>query len=566
MKTLLAIGLVFSAFSAYGAKAANDTLNEDVTTYLYGMKSVYRTQYAPAAWKKQFASYDLDAEFKTAIEAVQSRPELSLDDSRTIFKNFIYAMKDYHTSISFIATESATLPILVRGTETNLYIVNIDRTKLPEATFPFAAGDELVSVNGKPAMEELAALQAETPANVPATDKALAEATFFRRRASRGIHVPQGPITLGIKKKGSTDVSETQLIWDYTSEKIAPRGTLSSSTLFANTSNKKIENQSGLFHPQMSVAAKDASNAETPFDLGAHKSFIPALGKKIWESSADSIYYSYIYMTPERKLVGYIRISSYGEDDYEKAIAEFAKTIALFESTTDSMVIDQVNNPGGSVFYLYALSSFLSSSPVKTPLHRMSVSQADVAEALDILGKLAAVKTDAEAQTLFAGALNGYPASYEFARFYQSYAQFIVSEWTAGRKLTRPYWIGGVDHINPADTHYTKPILFLTNHLDFSGGDFMPATLQDNKRVTVFGSRTAGAGGYVQDVNLVNNVGIASFRVTASIAERVDGNPIENLGVQPDVVYEMTNEDFTQGFAPYAAAINAAVNKQMAKP
>jgi C-terminal processing protease CtpA/Prc len=136
----------------------------------------------------------------------------------------------------------------------------------------------------------------------------------------------------------------------------------------------------------------------------------------------------------------------------------------------------------------------------------------------------------------------------------------IVAEWDAGHKLTRPYWISGVDHINPADVHYTRPILLLTNHLDFSGGDFFPTILQDNKRVTILGSRTAGAGGYVNNVKIPNNIGIDAFRVTESIAERVSGNPIENLGVTPDILYEMTPADYQTNFKPYTSKIQATVD------
>jgi C-terminal processing protease CtpA/Prc len=155
----------------------------------------------------------------------------------------------------------------------------------------------------------------------------------------------------------------------------------------------------------------------------------------------------------------------------------------------------------------------------------------------------------------------GYEPSYEFVKFMRSYAQFIMDEWTAGRTLTRPYWIAGVNYINPSAVHYTKPVLVLINHLDFSGGDFFPTILQDNKRVTIMGTRTAGAGGYVNDIRLPNNIGVAAFRVTESIATRIDGNPIENLGVTPDKVYEMTVEDYTQNYAPYVRAINATVNE-----
>ena len=553
---------VFLALSALTAQAADslpsDSLADDVIGNLYTMRSVYRAEYAPAAWKKKYAGYDLDTEFSKAIAAIQANPNLTLKDSRKILMNFIYAMKDYHTSISFVSTEAASLPLSIKGTADKFFIVYIDRTKLPESSFPYHVGDQVVTFDGQPTAQALAAVQGQIPANVPGTDKALAEIYLTSRRAARGLAVPQGPVTLGVQAAGSTQVSQTELLWEYTPEKINPRGALADDGFVGTLAAPS--HTSGHFHPMMNVRLAEATSLDNPYDLGGKKTFTPDLGAKIWQSGDDANFYAYIYKTADRKLIGYVRIPQYEAADYGKAVAEFAKTIELFQATTDSMVIDQVNNPGGSVFYLYALASMLTDQPLATPRHHMAITQADVSDALTQIQQALGIKNDDDAKkAIKPGDLDGYPPSYEFVQFGLSYARFIVSEWNAGYKLTRPYWIGGVDHINPAPVHYTKPILLLINHLDFSGGDFFPTIMQDNKRVTILGARTAGAGGYVNDVKVPNNIGVDAFRCTESIAERVDGNPIENLGVKPDLEYEMTEADFAKDYAPYVKAIQAAV-------
>jgi hypothetical protein len=209
---------------------------------------------------------------------------------------------------------------------------------------------------------------------------------------------------------------------------------------------------------------------------------------------------------------------------------------------------------------LYNLASMLAIQPLATPRHRIAITQAEVLEATATIAKLKTVKTDADAKKAFlTDNEQSFPVSYEFAQFSLNFSRFIVSEWKAGRKLTNPYWLEGVDHINPGRTHYSKPILLLINQLDFSGGDFFPAILQDNKRVTILGTRTAGAGGYVNDIAVPNNVGVDSFRCTESIAERVDQNPIENLGVKPDVDYSMVDSDYQGNYQAYAKAIQGAI-------
>jgi hypothetical protein len=571
MSGIIASALVASqSFAATGAATGDTSLADDLIGNLYVMRSVYKAEYAPADWKKKYANYDLDTEFNKALAAIQANPHLTLAQSRTILKNFIYAMKDYHTSISFVSTEGASLPLMIKGTDTKFYIVYIDRTKLPESAFPYHVGDEVVSFGGKPTAQTVADIQAETPAAIPTTDKALAEMYLTMRTGARGLNVPQGPVSLEIIPSGQTASQTIQMIWDYTPEKIDPRGTLSrgpnpfavandDSVTVDESSVGKIKVKHFMMNAKVDPKADDAPPvADNPYTLGGKKSFTPALGTQIWKSADSDIFDAYVYKEAGGKLVGYLRIPQYEVDSYPKAVAEFARDIALFESTTDSMVIDQVNNPGGSVLYLYTLASMLATQPLQTALHRMSITQEDVQAALVQIPQLEGAKTDADVQKLVTSdQTDGFPVGYEFARFNLEYDRFIVNQWNQGRKLTDPYWIGGVDQINPAETHYTKPILLLINHLDFSGGDFFPALMQDNKRVTVMGSRTSGAGGYVADVPVPNNVGVNTFRCTESLAERVNLNPIENLGITPDVPYEMTENDYSNNYADYVKAVKA---------
>ena len=549
MSILALASLSIGAF----AHADDSALRDELVSNLMFMKGVYSAEYAPAEWKKSYAGWDLTTQINLAVADAQ-KPDLNLKGAQKILRNFIYSMKDYHTSISFVSTETASLGFFAKGVNGKYFIQFIDRTKLPMDSFPFSVGDELVSFGDMPTAQAVAQVQAEIPANILSTDLALAELNLTRRRAARGLMVPQGPIMIQVKPQGSDKVQSLQLIWDYTREQIKDPG-------FGILSVGRTAPTPSLLRPQMSVSSDLVDAApENPFGLGTRKAFTPDLGTKIFETASDDPFYAYIYKDATGKMIGYFRLPSYEADDLPRAMASFTRIVGLFQATTDSMIIDQVNNPGGSVLYLYALASMLTDQPLYTPLHKMAITQADVADALTQLAQLQNVKTDADAKKVLGETVEGYPVSYEMSQFMMSYLKFVVSEWNAGRKLTTPYWIAGVDKINPAAVHYSKPILLLTNSLDFSGGDFFPAIMQDNKRVTIMGTRTAGAGGYVNDVTIPNNLGIAAFRVTESIAKRVDDNPIENLGIKPDVDYSFTEKDMTNNYSDYVKAIQSAAS------
>ncbi|RYZ76089.1 MAG: hypothetical protein EOP05_06045, partial [Proteobacteria bacterium] len=66
MKRLLAVLALVAGFTG---SAHATTLSEDVVSQLGAMKSIYAARYAPVGWKKQFAGYDLGAEYNKAVTA-----------------------------------------------------------------------------------------------------------------------------------------------------------------------------------------------------------------------------------------------------------------------------------------------------------------------------------------------------------------------------------------------------------------------------------------------------------------------------------------------------------------
>lgn len=555
-KHLIALFLFLAAFNV----AAQTATQKKMVKFIDSMASVYESMYAPALWKKEFANWTVQAEALKAKDRVLAG-ELSLSEYHKVVNDFVLSMKDYHVSVNFFATEESSLPFMVRGTEGRYFFVYIDREKLPKSSFPFELGDELLEMEGVKVGAIVSELKANMGGNTEETDEALAQMTLTKRSASKARYVPQGPVTLKIQK--GDKVLSHQLIWDYKKERVSQR--LSNNTK-ANSRFAGKSLRSSLENLEMSSGlaldmARDAK-ADNLFALGSKKSFIPALGNKIWESDKESSYDAYIYLSEAKELVGYIRIPSYGAG--EKEAKEFKEIMKKFNEVADKLVIDQVNNPGGSVFYLYSLVSMLTDRPMATPKHYMSINQKMVLEALNSLEELEGIKDLEGLKKAMGGAetISGYPLSMTFLEFMKAHYQFQIDEWNKGKTLTSPYHLYGVDKINPhPEVRFTKPILLLVNELDFSGGDFFPAIMQDNKRATIMGVRTAGAGGYVIGLEIPNQFGVSGFRYTGSLADRVDHTPIENLGVTPDIDYALSVEDYQGEFKSFADKIKETVNE-----
>lgn len=514
-------------------------------------------QYAPAEWKRSYSGWDLDAELSNAKNRLAAMtPHITLKDYHQVVKDFLGSMNDYHVSVSFSSTESASLPFSIKGAEGHYYISSIDTDKLTPNYYAIAIGDEILLFDGLPVSETIESLKWANATNAnPATDQRLAELALTSRSGVRGDFVPRGTVSITIWSNASNRALTYQLIWRYEPEQIAIRKKPNSNAF------KGTFQACSMLSPLYNLFG---SKKEIHSPLGARESDIPFLGNPDWISDYDYPFHAYIYTNAEGKKIGYIRIPSYR--GFREDVIAFGGALYYLQRNTDALVIDQIDNPGGYVPYMYALASMLTDSPLVTPQHRLTITQQDVLKAIQELEILTKIETEKEAAEFFAqlGEVGG-TTSYQMVQFEIEFCRFIINEWNEGRTLTNPIYIQGIDQINPhPQCQYTKPILFLVNELDFSGGDFMPAILQDNNRATIFGTRTAGAGGFIASLEFYNRNGIDSIHFTRSIAERPNKLPIENLGVTPDITYSMAAEDLQYGYKGYMSAVNAAISRLLA--
>lgn len=544
VKHLLLLGIVF-----FGCLHAGDAqLKQKMIKNLEAICADFEENYAPKEWKKESINWNLEEQYQIAKEEILNTDNISTNDYQRILSRFFHSCRDFHVSVHFFSTARAKLPFMFKEADNRFFVVYVDHEKLDQEMNPIFCGDELISIDDRPVLDVIKQFEQELFGTTDeGTERSVATVRFTTRLGERGMSVPSGPISFGVRTEENGAIREVNLCWDYQTE------------LIENHVDLNTEHTPRL--DDLLFLAEDDTN---PFLKGSRDGFLPPLGKVIWKTDDDDFFQAYIYQTREKDLVGFLRIPNYMPFIQDFFCMRLIEIISKFEDATDLVVIDQTNNPGGSVGYLYSIASMFATSPLKTPRHRFTINQAHVLDALIDLRMTEQIENNSDAEEFFGNPPHSYPASYQFAQFYRNYCHFVIDQWNKGKKLTDPYFIWGVDAINShPKVCYKGPLLILIDELDFSGGDFFPAIMQDNKRAVIMGTKTAGAGGYVRERGVSNSLGIAGYRLTESIAERIDKTPLETNGVTPDILYKHTVDDLRFGFGDYAAAVNEVVKAML---
>lgn len=546
------------------------------------LEHLLQVKYAPKVWKEQYLGWDLAQSSIFAEQKLKSVENPSTSFCQQVIADFVGALSDFHAGVTFFAVENAYLPYSVqKSSDGRFYFVDV-------MTFStdIRVGDELLEVDGKPVEEVLATLYGANHKGTSAEESA-ALRTLFSRMASLGHKVPSGRVTLKIRRP-SGSVKEVRVKWRYTPEGVGDLATIAPSIktpqlqrsvrgLLPKKGEQSHQSSTLFYSPMVPHFWAELRNhyatsgLKSGYNIGDSDGFLPVMGPVIWES--EGLFHAYIFPLVDENgrshNVGFLRIPTYGwqeMDDFNPEgplpWEEFAKIISLFSAKTEALIIDQTNNPGGSVLYLYGLLSMLTDRPLDLPKHRMILTQDEVVDALDWLKLLENVDTNVEARLVLGDDMEGYTIDLQAAEYLKSFANQVLTCWKNGDiELSTPIPLFGFEKIHPhPSVQYTKPICVLINEQDFSCADFFPAVLKDNDRALIVGTRTAGAGGFVFNVQFPNRTGIKSCSLTGSLAVREQGALIENLGVEPHIEIPFTSNDIRyRGYSEYLEKVKKLV-------
>ena len=220
------------------------------------------------------------------------------------------------------------------------------------------------------------------------------------------------------------------------------------------------------------------------------------------------------------KRIGVIRIDTFSPDaDEDTVIEELKKTLTLFEKNgVNSLILDTIENPGGSLRLLLKVSQLFSSKKIDVPTMKVVLNDTWMNEFLE-------VSLDRNTPD---------PIREKARRVHEQ----LVREKAEGKRISSPV---SMEAIMPFQLDMMKGfdferVVMLTNEMNASCGDIFPAILQDNKIAVIAGTKTMGAGGNVTQHQWDQSPNMhISVSQTESLVVRTNGKLIEDLGVSPDL-------------------------------
>jgi peptidase S41-like protein/PDZ domain-containing protein len=546
------------------------------------LASFYAKNYAPYEWKRDTSGFDL-LRLTPWLSRIWRADDLEFQEALI---EYVASLNDAHDLIAFPTNFSASVGLSVDIYDGKVLIDGINRFTLPVAQFPFAIGDELVSVDGRSVQQLIQSFRKYAiAANRRSTDR-MAASRIVSRSQQIMPHLPDignsARVVIRLAATGAT--STFDIPWVKTGIPITSQGPVPTPGLGPGRLSMQPE---GLAATPDAAAGAEGSSVFQLADLAAADNTLPSYMdpvRALLNAGVSKDYFSVlgfggrfpIYAPPPGFVVrpvptgqpafflsgtyvangvriGLIRIPTMSPPNVAIALQQLDQEIAFFNANTDALIVDVMRNPGGLISFVEAISQRF----IPVPFRSMG---------FEIRATAAWVFSFAS-QLTFARLSNAPPAVIENL---QRNFDEVLRAFNEKRGRSAPVSLNATGSLTlePSPIAYTKPLMVLTDEFSASGADMFPAIIQDNGRGPIFGMRTMGAGGSVVGFN-----GTAFtesfFRITVSLMNRgtLIQTPefppapyIENIGVRPNIVVDyMTRDNLVGGGGPFVQAFTQAI-------
>jgi hypothetical protein len=531
----------------------------------------YAKRYAPYEWKKELFGFDA-----LAIDPWLDRIRQSVDDLEffEIVLEYVASLDDTHSSYSMPSSFLADLGFYVDIYDDKVVIENINRTRLPQAQFPFQIGDELVSMDGKASEDWIAEFSRFFKRGNPrSTRRSVADLLTFRpqARVPRTIDLPDDAVVVIARQNGNLETYTVP--WLKTGVPLRWMGPVQRPESVGQS--KTLAQAEGLpsyFDPWLELT--NFRLPENDFllagetvsdDTGAvvPRRYVLGLGSRIPVFAAGlpagfqlhrglgetDFHFSGVYESDGYR-IGYLRLPNFAPQNAAAALLELQTEVAFFQQNTDGLVVDVMRNTGGGC-YMHTVASYLTPYPFYFFGEEVRVTISRI---------------------------NGIQSALEAARRAGA-PQFLIDIYTGWLKDLEEAYRRGSGRTAPIpactlQTHgnepardgqgnllaYTKPLIVLIDEFSISAGDIFPAMMQDNGRGPLVGTRTNGAGGsvtgFVGGTYSESIMGNTNSLVTRLNPVEAPGYPvtsyIENVGSHADIPLDyMTMGNLLTGGRPF---------------
>jgi hypothetical protein len=540
------------------------------------LAAIYARKYAPLDWKREAVGFD-GRDLAAWLERVRNAG--SDLEFLEICAEYVASFDDFHSYFRAPSTFIARLDFTVDVFDGKVLIETIARSALPVSQYPFAAGDELVSVDGKPVEEWIAIFSKLRRRGNPATTRrAAADLITFTPQSlyPRAVEFPDSAVIEVLRRDGPLEtytVPRRKTGYPVTNLGSSPdfHASVAPARATAPSYMELLEQMQSWRAPAddpllqgETWSEEEAAYVPRRYLMGIGSTapvFRPGF-PPTYVQRFPLLHYSGVYEAEGRR-IGYLRFPSFAPADRGFAVRELDAEIQYFEANTDGLVIDVTRNPGGGCYMADAAARLIP--------HDFYFFGEEIRVTLDRL-------IQAEAALRSAQSAN---ADQWVIETYTNLLEELKRAWAEpGGARTGPVaacsqfgsGLPPSTQMSPAAAVYTKPLVILTDEFSSSAAEIFAAMLQDNGRGRVVGARTSGGGGAISAATSgIFSEAQTSATVTLILRREPVATPdfpatryLENVGVRPDVEVEMmTRENLAGGYRAYVEAFTRALLDQI---